>query len=32
MLFEDWAASRAGQKKQQEVIWIKIINTPIIIT
>jgi hypothetical protein len=33
MLFDDWVASKAGQKKQQEVIWIKIIiNTPIIIT
>ena len=32
ILFLDWTDSVAGKRKQQEVIWIKIINTPIIIT
>ena len=32
MLFQDWVASAAGQRKLHEAIWIKISNTPCIIT
>ena len=32
MLFHDWAKGKIGKMKQQEVIWIKISSTPIIIT
>ena len=32
VLFDDWAEGKIGKRKQQEVIWIKISSTPIIIT